>query len=164
MHIPDAADNIIPYEIYPALVGKQRVLKAKRLSIAMKLCTGSLETVADKLRYARLTAGIHQDALADKIGIDRVTLLRYENGQIAEENMQVDWLIQIGSICGMDKYFCCSPYHVFLAEDAGQQIKQYRKRMGLTQKKLAAKLGVALNTVKRWEKTKTSPLKWLGSL
>jgi len=157
LHIPDAANNVIPYEIYPTLMGKQKILKAKRMGIAVKLCTGSPETVADKLRYARLTAGIRQADLAAGIGIDRATLLRYENGQVAEENIQVDVLIRIASICGKDKYFCCNPYHIFLGEDAGKQIKQYRKRTGLTQKQLAALCSVALTTVKRWEQNENKP-------
>jgi DNA-binding XRE family transcriptional regulator len=127
------------------------------LSVAVKLCTGSLQTVADKLRYAKLTAGIHQDTLAAHVGIDRATLLRYENGQVSEENMEIEWLIKIALICGMDKYFCCSSYHMFILNDPSQQIKQYRKINKLTQKQLAAILGVALNTVKRWEQKKNKP-------
>jgi transcriptional regulator with XRE-family HTH domain len=138
-------------------MGRMRVLKAKRLTQAMELCTGAPETVADKLRFARLSSGVLQEDLAAEIGIDRATLLRYENGQVAEENMRVEALIKAAIICGRDKYFCCSPYHIFLAEDAGRQIKQYRKRAGLTQKQLAAACGVALNTVKRWESNEHKP-------
>jgi len=130
----------------------------------MELCTGNLESVADKLRYARLTAGIHQDALAREVGIDRITLLRYENGRIAEENMEVEWLIKIAIACGIDKYFCCSTYHIFIIEGADKQIKQYRQEMGLTQKQLAAKLGVAITTVKRWEQKKNKPPKCVWEL
>ena len=123
----------------------------------MRLCTGKLESVADKLLYARLSAGIHQDVLASMVGIHRATLLRYENGRVAEENMAADRLVQIALVCGMDKYFCCSPYHVFIVEGAGQQIKQYRKAMGLTQKRLASILGVTDAVVKRWEQNKNKP-------
>ena len=164
MHIPDAAENIIPYEIYPTQVGSKKILKAKRLNTALDLCTGSPQSVADKLKFARLSAGLHQDVLADIIGIDRATLLRYENGQVEEENMQVEWLMQIASICGTDKYYCCSPYHIFLLNDAGKQIKQYRKNIKLTQKKLAAKLGVDETTVKRWEQNKCKPPKYIVEL
>lgn len=145
-------------------MGNQKILKAKRLSVALKLCTGSLETVADKLRYARLSAGIHQDTLADEIGIDRITLLRYENGYITEENMEIEWLIKIAEICGMDKYFCCSPYHIFIINDASKQIKQYRKALGLTQKKFAALVGVSVTTAKRWEYKKNKPPKSVWEL
>ena len=164
LHIPDVADNVIPYEIYSTQVGVKKILKSKRLTTAMRLCTGTLETVSDKLRYARLVAGFHQDALADKVGIDRITLLRYENGHVTEENMVIEWLIKIALACGMDKYFCCSPYHVFINEDVGMQIKQYRKEAGLTQKMLAAKLDVAVTTVKRWEKKINKPPKIVWEL
>jgi len=157
LHISDADENIIPYEIYPDEVGQKKILKAKRLTTAMKLCTSKLKTVADKLQYARLTAGLLQRELAEKIGMDRTTLISYENGQIIEEHMDVQRLMEIALACGRDKYFCCSPYHVFLIEEPGSQIKAYRKAHGLTQKNLAEILGVWETTVKRWEWQKNKP-------
>jgi len=164
LHISDAEENVIPYEIYPVSMGEKKILKAKRLTTTMKLCTGELKSVADKIRYARLSAGIHQDILAEKIGIDRITLLRYENGHITEENMEIEWLIKIALACGMDKHFCCSPYHIFIIEDAGKQIKQYRKEMELTQRELAIKLGVNVTTVKRWEQKRNKPPMYVWEL
>jgi len=164
LHISNAEDNVIPYEIYPASMGEKKILKAKRLTTAMKLCTGELESVADKLRYARLSAGFHQDILAEKIGVDRSTLLRYENGQTTEENMDIELLIKIALACGMDKHFCCSPYHIFIIQDAGQQIKQYRKKMKITQKELATMLGVSVTCVKRWEQKINKPPKYVWEL
>ena len=160
LHIPDAANNFIPYEILPTNMGKRTVLKAKRLSQAMRLCANAPETVADKLRYARLSSGLLQDDLAALLGIDRATLLRYENGQVSEENMQVDVLLQVAAICGRDNYYCCNPYHVFIAEDAGKQIKRYRKGLGLTQAQFAEKIEVSLTTVKRWERNQNHQLNW----
>ena len=139
-------------------------MKAKRLTVAMRLCTGVFESVADKLRYARLSVGIHQDALAEGVGINRHTLLRYENGQVSEENMEIEWLIKIALACGMDKHFCCSPYHMFIMEDASEQIKRHRKEMGLTQKQLAARLGIWDTTVKGWEQKRNKPPKYVWEL
>ena len=164
LHIPNAADNVIPYEIYPSSMGNKKILKAKRLTTAMKLCTGNLESVADKLRYARLSAGFQQDELANKLGIDKTTLLRYENGRVVEENMQIDILMRIAITCGMNKYFCCTPYHCFIVNNAGKQIKEYRKMNGLTQKNFATTLSVALNTVKRWERNENKPPKYIWEL
>ena len=164
LHIPNAADNVVPYEIYSTTVGPKKILKAKRLTLAMQLCTGSLKTVSDKLRYARLSAGIHQEELAAKLGIDKCTILRYENGHISEENMCIEWLMQIALVCGQDKYFCCSPYHIFLLGDAGSQIKHYRKQQGLTQRQLAAKLNVNVTTVQGWEWNRNKPPKYIQEL
>ncbi len=138
-------------------MGAKKPLKAKRLSDAVRLCAGAPETVADKLKYARLAAGLKQDELADMVGIDRITLIRYENGQIEERHMQTEWLVKIALACGLDKYACCSPYHVFIAEDAGGQIRRYRKARGLTVKALATELGVSGTTIKRWEQNKNKP-------
>ena len=157
LHISDAEENVVPYVIYPVGMGERKILKGKRLTAAMQLCTGSLESVADKLRYARLSAGLHQDALANMVGMSRSALLRYENGQVAEEYMEIGWLMDIALACGVDKHFCCNPYHMFILQDAGAQVKQYRLAVGLTQKRLAERLGVNVSTVKGWEWGKNKP-------
>lgn len=78
--------------------------------------------------------------------------------------MQVELLVQVAIHCGLDKHFCCSPYHIFIARDAGAQIKQYRKNLGITQRELAAKLGVTRTTVRRWEKNENKPPKSVWEL
>jgi len=155
---------VVPYKIYPAIVSRAHILKAKRLTAALELCTGAPKSVADKLRYARLAAGINQGALAEVVGVDRATLLRYENGQVSEYNMQVDLLVRVAAVCGVDKLFCCSLYHAFIIEDAGKQIKRWRKEMGLTQKEMAVKLGALVSAVKRWEQNKNKPPRWVWEL
>ena len=154
----------MPYEIYPDEMGQKKILKAKRLTTAMKLCTGELNTVADKIQYARLTAGLLQREIAEKIGMDRTTLTAYENGKIVEEHMDVKRLMEIALACGRDKYFCCSPYQIFLTEEPGAQIKAYRKSHGLTQKRFAEILGVWETTVKRWEWQKNKPPVYIWEL
>ena len=164
LHIADADKNIIPYEIYPDKMGQKKILKSKRLTTALKLCTGELVTVADKLRFARLSAGLHQNELAKLVGIERSTILRYENGQIPEVRMETSFLVKIALACGMDKYFCCNPYHIFIMDDYGTQIKKYRKSLGLTQKQFAEKLGVWVTTLKRWEYEKNKPPVYIWEL
>lgn len=41
--------------------------------------------------------------------------------------------------------------------DTAELVKQIRSRLGLTQEKLAAKLGVAFPTVNRWENGRVRP-------
>jgi type I restriction enzyme M protein len=42
-------------------------------------------------------------------------------------------------------------------QDAGPLVKELRSRLGLSQEKLAARLGVSLPTINRWEKGKAKP-------
>ena len=113
--------------------------------------------IKDKLRYVRLSAEYEQKALADIIGIDRVTLIRLENGDVAEENMKTHILVDIALACGFDRTFCCNRYHTFIANNAGKQIKAYRREHQLTQIGLAEYLKVAHTTVKRWERNSCKP-------
>lgn len=107
--------------------------------------------IKDKLRYARLMAGLKQSELAERVGIDRVTLTRLENGDVTEENMKTDLLLKIAATCGFERTFCCNGYHKFLADDAGKKIKAYRKKRRLTQAELAVRFHVNKKTVASWE-------------
>ena len=113
--------------------------------------------IKDKLRYVRLIAGLSQKELADILGIDRVTLTRLENGAVSEENMKTDLLVQIATVCGFEKTYCCNDYHAFIANDAGKQIRIFRREKKLTQLQLAQILNVAHTTVKRWERNENKP-------
>ena len=42
-------------------------------------------------------------------------------------------------------------------QDVGFLVKELRTRLGLSQEKLAARLGVSLPTINRWEKGKAKP-------
>ena len=44
-------------------------------------------------------------------------------------------------------------------ENFADQVKSVRKQLGISQEKLARKLGVSFATVNRWENGKTKPIK-----
>ena len=113
--------------------------------------------IGDRIRYARLMAGYTQSELADRLDIDRVTLIRLENNQVSDWNMKTDLLVTIATTCGFERTYCCDNYHAFIANDGGAQIKAYRKRHQITQQSLADLLGVNRTTVRRWEKNRDKP-------
>jgi len=113
--------------------------------------------IGDRIRYVRIQAGYGQKELAKLLGIDRVTLVRLENNQVSDWNMKTDLLVQIATICGFERTYCCDDYHRFIVDDCGGQIKAYRKEHHLTQQALADMLGVARTTIRRWEKNQDKP-------
>ena len=44
-----------------------------------------------------------------------------------------------------------------LSADAAQMVRKLRGRLGLTQEKFAARLGVTFPTINRWENRRTKP-------
>lgn len=71
--------------------------------------------------------------------------------------MDVDILRKIALYCGQAEDFCFNSYHAFLHRGVGIQLKSYRKEHKMTQSNLAAFLGVACTTVKRWESEESRP-------
>ena len=158
MHIPDAKNNCIPYELYSNISCRRRIKLSRRSKILLEFERGKeLVTVADKIKFARLSSGKLQREVAESLGIDRSTYINYENRHIQEEYMNIEILKNISLFCGFEYDFCFNEYHRFIYNDAGKQIRDYRKNQKLTQKQLAKILDVSTTTIKRWENNKSYP-------
>lgn len=150
-------------------MGEVYILRSRQSVTTLRLCTEKNPTaVGDKLRLVRLSAGKLQSELAEHLGIDRITYLRYENGQVSEHNMNIEILKETALFCGRSYDYCFNAYHAFLDRGVGNQLREYREQHGLTQAKLAGKLGIYPTTVKRWESGESRPspkyISWLLSL
>ena len=58
--------------------------------------------VHQRIRYARLTAGLSAVQLCEKLNIDASTMSRYETGQITLQGMDVELLKNIAVGCGKE--------------------------------------------------------------
>ncbi len=148
-----------PYRIQPLPVGTKPFYRCKyphdtRFALEFDEATAS---IAEKVRFARITAGLEQEELAKMIEVDRTTLLRLENGQVTDEHTKTSTLIKIAVACGREATFCCDEYHSFMADGYGARIRKLRKENGWTQRIMSSRMGVALTTVKRWEQEKSRP-------
>ena len=138
-----------PYRIQPLPVGTKPFYRCKyphdtRFALEFDEATAS---IAEKVRFARITAGLEQEELAKMIEVDRTTLLRLENGQVTDEHTKTSTLIKIAVACGREATFCCDEYHSFMADGYGTRIRKI----------MSSRMGVALTTVKRWEQEKSRP-------
>jgi transcriptional regulator with XRE-family HTH domain len=112
--------------------------------------TESPLTVADKLKWHRLRCGLYQSEAAQALGVNRTTYSRYEEGDI--EAYPLDKLEIAAELFGVDIAELLDDYNLFLYRGQGRRIREIRKAAGLTQKQLAALLGVSVTTVKCWER------------
>ena len=157
--IPGAKENTRPHTIMPLPVDSQPFYRCKYprdTQFAYQL-EQDTATIADKLRYARITARLEQAELAELVDIDRITLIRLENGQVFDEHMRTSTLVKIAIACGREPSFCCDEYHAFMSGDYGEAIRKMRKSRKWTQIVLADSMGVNPTTVKRWEKRVSRP-------
>jgi transcriptional regulator with XRE-family HTH domain len=95
-------------------------------------------SVAERLREARLAAGLTQAQLAQRVGVaDGTRVAAWEHGRSTPH--PATWAT------------ICSLLGIELEEAGVVTLRSLRLRRGLTQDEVAAEVGVAASTVARWE-------------
>lgn len=108
-----------------------------------------LTTTADKLRYYRCQKLLRQRDVAACLGIDRATYVEYEKGL---PFYLPDKLTKLAELLGLPpEELICDDYTRFLYQGQGEQVRNQRRQLGLTQQRLAQLLEVHPGTVKKWE-------------
>ena len=108
--------------------------------------------IADKLRWYRYKHALLQREVADRIGIDRKTYMRYEE-------YPIEHMIKIAGMYDVPVESLLDDYNLFLYHDQGRQIRKRRLSQKLTQKAYAANLGVPLDKLKNWEENRVRMFK-----
>lgn len=109
-----------------------------------------ITNTSDKLKHYRHVKSLKQQDIANLLGINRSTYIRYEENP---ENIPTDMLSKIASVLDIDpKELLTDDYCRFQFDNQGEQLKAIRKKAGMTQIKFADTIGVHSCTIKRWEK------------
>ncbi len=87
--------------------------------------------------------------VADVIGLSVDTLMRIEQNKYDLHN--ADKLRKLCNILDLNAQKICSPYQLFLLNNQGEQILEFRKDNNLTQKQLAEILGTDRQAISRYE-------------
>ena len=111
-----------------------------------------LDTVSDKLKYYRFQHGLLQKDVADFIGVDRSTYLRYEENIL--DSYPLDKLSKAAELFKVDVTELLDEYNLFIFNGQGRQIKELRKSMKLTQSEFAKVINSNSGNVKSWEQDK----------
>ncbi len=112
------------------------------------------KTLGDKIRFARLHAGLTIEQLAKKINVDRVTLIRNETNQISEDFVKSKMLLKIEEVCNVPRYSLFDDYLLYYET---QQLKADRESLGITQDTLGKYLNKSKIIIDRWEKKINRP-------
>ena len=156
---PPSAKTLLPHFLvyfkvtsYPIVTG--------RFSRDTYFCSiNKMQKISEKMRYHRLKAELSHNEVEKISGISKRTIYRYENDLVKEENMRVNVLKKLAQLYHLDKYAFCTDYHIFIDNNPGIQLKEYRKRNGLSQKDLAHYLGINKGIVQHWEQGINKPPK-----
>lgn len=111
-----------------------------------------LESVADKLRWYRLTNCLLQKEVAARIGVYRTTYSHLESG--LTDLYPLDKLEILAKLYRIHITDLLDEYNLFVYNDQGKQIRALRKSMNLTQYEFGKKFGANHSRVKRWETNK----------
>jgi DNA-binding XRE family transcriptional regulator len=99
-----------------------------------------LKTLGDHIRKRRLDLGLLQKKVAQNIGVSRNTIYNWETNMTQPS---FRWLPKIIDFLGYASY---SP-----PQSVGERLTMVRKFLGLSQKELAAMIGVDPSTIHNWE-------------
>ncbi|MEQ2440824.1 helix-turn-helix domain-containing protein [Solibaculum intestinale] len=107
-----------------------------------------LTFTAEKLRYYRYQKSLLQRQVAAWAGIPKSTYLHYENP--SHERYPLDKLRRIAALLEVDIELLLDDYNRFLMNQ-GEQVRNMRERLGLSQQEFGKRLGVQAGTVRKWE-------------
>jgi transcriptional regulator with XRE-family HTH domain len=110
-------------------------------------------TWGDWLKVRRLDLKLSKRQLSLKLNVSDLTICLWEKNRVSPSLAQIPKIIEF---LGRD------PFEK-KTENLGDRIREYRRVHGLTQKKLAEKLGIDQTTLAGWEREEHQPTKRLLS-
>ena len=102
--------------------------------------------MGDHLRKRRLDLGLLQREIAEQIGVDAMTICNWEKQRTVPEIRCMPRIIEFLGYCPL------APVRSFQ-----ERLITYRTGLGLSQRKMARKLGVDQSTLAGWESGRHRP-------
>ena len=106
-----------------------------------------LKTLGDHLRKRRLDLGLLQKEVAEQLGVDTASIVNWESNEVQP---------MVHCLPGIFAFLGHNPLPE--ADDLIGKLKRLRGTLGLTQEKLAQKLGIDESTVAGWERGENTPV------
>ena len=100
--------------------------------------------IEDKLRWYRYRQALLQSEVADRIGIDQKTYMRYE--EYGRDYYPIEHMQKLAGMYDVPVESLLDDYSLFLYKGQGKQVLEARKKLKMTQKEFAYRLGAVSDT------------------
>ena len=130
------------------LLAPHHLLESEKFNIRFPDPSQITET-ADKLRWYRYRKALLQREIAELIGIDRGTYIRYV--EYGHDYYPLEHMEKLAQLYGVPVTELLDDFNLFLYNDQGKQIREIRNRLGLSRKEYAKIIGVHPGSLKKWE-------------
>lgn len=105
-----------------------------------------------RIKYFIKKSKVSYQELGAAVGCSHDTVFVYANGKIVEEHMNIGILKRMAEYFGVEAYYFCNEYHVFVdTTDVPEYLKKIRKEKRMSQKEFAEATGVSLASYKKYE-------------
>ena len=101
-----------------------------------------LRTIGDHISKRRLDLKLTQKQVAELVGVDQTTVWNWESNRTEPLTRHLPSIII---------FLGCSPFEAS-GQSLGERLCNYRRKTGLSQKKLAREIGIDPSTLSRLEK------------
>jgi DNA-binding XRE family transcriptional regulator len=108
-------------------------------------------TWGDWIKTRRIDLKLTKRQLSLNLNVSDITIYLWERNKVRPSLAQIPKIIEF---LGRDLF-------EKNAEDLSEKIKEYRRVHGLSQKRLAAQIGIDQSTLQEWERSKHQPSDWL---
>lgn len=108
-----------------------------------------IDNVPDKLKWCRHKMGLMQKDVNAYLGLYRSTYARYEKA--GKDYYPIEVMEKLARLYEVEVTDLMDRYNLFIYNGQGRQIKEHRKKKGMTQKEYAKMVGVSADTLKEWE-------------
>ena len=130
------------------LLAPHHLLESEKFNIRFT-APSQITEIADKLRWYRYRKALLQREIAELIGIDRSTYIRYE--EYGHDYYPLEHMIKLAELYEIPVTDLLDDFNLFLYINQGEQIRAKRMQLGLSRKEYAKILGVHPGSLKKWE-------------
>lgn len=130
------------------LLAPHHLLESEKFNIRFS-DPSQITEIADKLRWLRYRKALLQREIADLIGIDRGTYIRYE--EYGHDYYPLEHMTKLAELYEIPVTDLLDDFNLFLYNDQGKQIRAKRMQLGLSRKEYAKILGVHPGSLEKWE-------------
>lgn len=130
------------------LLAPHHLLESKKFNIKFS-DTSQITEIADKLRWYRYSKALLQKEIADIIGIDRSTYIRYE--EYGHNYYRLEHMKKLAELYRIPVTDLLDDFNLFLYNIQGKQIRAKKMQLGVSRKEYAKIIGLHPGSLKKWE-------------